>query len=98
VTCNREAASVEAAAQRWSDEVTVVGVAWHGSEGEFESFIDEHGLTFPQLSDAQAVVYDRFAVPVQPALVVIDATGDVRTIHGSVDDELLDQVFEEAAT
>jgi peroxiredoxin len=97
VTCNREAASVEAAAQRWSEEIDVVGVAWQGSETEFQEFIDEHGLTFPQLSDDDAAVYDRFDIPVQPALVVVDAAGDVRTVHGSVDDALLDTVFVDAA-
>jgi peroxiredoxin len=73
--------------------VTVVGVAWSGTDDEFQAFVDEHGLTFPQLSDRSAAVFDRFDIPVQPALVVIDATGEVQTIHGSVDDQLLDQVF-----
>ncbi len=29
----------------------------------------------------------------QPALVVIDAVGEVQTLFGSVDEELLDMVF-----
>ena len=68
-------------------------MAWHGTDEEFQGFIDEHGLTFPQISDDEAIVYDRFEIPVQPALVVIDAAGDVQTLYGSVDDELLDMVF-----
>lgn len=76
----------------------MVGVAWSGSEEEFQGFIDEHGLTFPQLSDRPAVVYDRFDIPVQPALVVIDSAGEVQTINGSVDADLLDEVFAAATT
>ncbi len=76
----------------------VVGVAWSGTEDEFQAFVDEHGLTFPQLSDRAAAVFDRFDVPVQPALVVIDAAGAVQTINGSVDEQLLDQVFTNATS
>jgi peroxiredoxin len=78
--------------------VDVVGVAWNGSEGEFQTFIDRHGLTFPQISDDDGNVYDRFGIPIQPALVVIDAAGEVQTLSGSVDVELLDRVFEDATT
>lgn len=76
----------------------MVGVAWSGTEEEFQGFIDKHGLTFPQLSDRQAAIYDRFGIPIQPALVVIDAAGEVQTLNGSVDDQLLDDVFEAATT
>ena len=71
----------------------MVGVAWQGTDDEFQGFIDEHGLTFPQISDDQAAIYERFEIPVQPALVVIDAVGEVQTLFGSVDEELLDMVF-----
>ena len=39
------------------------------------------------------MIYERFEIPVQPALVVIDATGEADTIFGSVDEQLLDEVF-----
>lgn len=76
----------------------MVGVAWSGTDEEFQAFVDEHGLTFPQLSDRQAAVFDRFDIPVQPALVVIDAAGEVQTINGSVDEQLLDEVFTAATS
>lgn len=75
-----------------------MGVAWSGTDEEFQAFVDEHGLTFPQLSDRQAAVFDRFDIPVQPALVVIDAAGEVQTIDGSVDEQLLDEVFTAATS
>lgn len=98
MTCNREAASVEEAAQRWAGDVTVVGVAWNGTDVEYREFIERHGLTFPQIADTEAAVYDRFGIPIQPALVVIDASGEVQTLSGSVDGETLDTVFEAATT
>ena len=78
--------------------MAVVGVAWSGTDDEFQAFVDEHGLTFPQLSDRGAAVFDRFDVPIQPALVVIGAAGEVQTINGSVDEQLLDQVFPAATS
>ncbi len=91
--CNREAASVEAAAQKWAGEVDFVGVAWHGSDDEFRGFIAEHGLTFPQLSDDAGEIYDRFEVPAQPALAVVDSDGEVTTLFGAVDDVILDNTL-----
>ena len=29
-----------------------MGVAWTGSDEDFQGFIDEHGLTFPQITGA----------------------------------------------
>ncbi len=55
-------------------------------------------MTFPQLSDREAAIYDRFGNPIQPALVDNDAAGEKQTLNGSVDDQLLDDVFEAAVT
>ena len=95
--CNREAASVEAAAQRWAGEVEFVGVAWHGSDDEFQGFVDKHSLTFPQLSDDAGDVYARFEIPAQPALAVVATDGAVTTLVGAVDDVTLDDVLADVA-
>ena len=67
-----------------------MGVAWTGSDEDFQGFIDKHGLSFPQLSDDAGVVYERFDVPAQPALALVDATGQVETFLGAVDESTLD--------
>jgi hypothetical protein len=73
-----------------------VGVAWTGSDDEFQTFVDRHGLSFTQVSDDPGVVYERFAIPVQPALVVVGSDGGVETRFGAVDDDLLDQLVGDA--
>jgi peroxiredoxin len=93
VICNREAASVEAAAQRWAGQVDFVGVAWHGSDAEFAGFIDKHKLTFPQLSDDAGEIYARFEIPAQPALAVVDRDGAITTRLGAVDEGTLDDLL-----
>ncbi len=78
---------------RWAGQVTFVGVAWAGDDDSFQGFIDKHGLTFPQVSDDDGNVYARFGVPSQPALVIIDVTGEVQQLFGAVDDDLLDDLL-----
>jgi peroxiredoxin len=71
-------------------------VAWSGSDAEFQAFIDRHGLTFTQLSDDDGAVYDRFAIPIQPAVVVVQPDGHVETLFGAVDEPLIDQLVGDA--
>ena len=94
--CNREAASVEAAKQRWAGQVEFVGVAWTGTDDEFSDFVARHGLTFPSLSDDAATVYDRFGIPYQPAIVTISPDGDVQSHQGAADDARIDELVTSA--
>jgi peroxiredoxin len=73
-----------------------VGVAWTGTDAEFQEFIDRHGLTFPQISDDAADVYRRFDVAAQPALAIIRPDGEVETLFGAADGELLDSLIQRA--
>ncbi|HSM67221.1 MAG TPA: redoxin domain-containing protein [Ilumatobacteraceae bacterium] len=94
--CNREAPSVEEAAQKFQDSANFVGVAWTGSDDSFQSFIDRHGLTFPQISDDPGNVFNRFGNSYQPAIVVVQTDGSTELIAGAVGDELLEQIITEA--
>jgi peroxiredoxin len=71
----------------------VIGVAWTGSEQNFEEFIDRHGLSFPNISDGPGAIYDRFGVPYQPAFALVDADGNVETLIGAADDDVLDMLI-----
>lgn len=94
--CNREAPSVEAAAQEFQDSTNFIGVAWTGSDEAFQGFIDEHGLTFPQISDDAGAVFDRFGVAYQPAMVIVNTDGTTEMAAGAVDESLLRQIISEA--
>lgn len=71
----REAPSVEEANRIWGNEIDIVGVAWSGDERTYLDFIDEGGLTFPQIDDTAGEVYGRFGIPYQPAAVLISTDG-----------------------
>jgi peroxiredoxin len=72
-------------------------VAWTGNDDAFQGFIERHGLTFPQISDDPGVVFDRFGVSYQPALVIVGTDGSTELVAGAVDDELLAQIISEAS-
>jgi peroxiredoxin len=61
-------------------------------------FIDEHGVTFPQISDDPGEIYARFEVPAQPALAIIERDGEVSTLFGAVDEETLDEVLSDTTS
>ncbi len=75
-----------------------MGVAWTGDEESFQGFIDKHGLTFPQISDDPGVVFQRFGVPSQPALVVVDPDGAANVVLGAVDEATLDEMLTDASS
>jgi peroxiredoxin len=83
VTCNAEAPSVEEVAKQFTGKVAVVGVAWAGSDPEFQDFVDRHGLTFPTLADPDGAVFALFGVPAQPAWVFIGPDGRSTTQLGA---------------
>ena len=76
----------------------MVGVAWTGSESDFEDFVSRHGLTFPSLSDGAGAVYDRFQIPYQPAFAVVRPDGQVETLLGSAGDDVIDMIIRDAVS
>ena len=70
-----------------------MGVAWTGSDADFQAFIDKYGLSFPQISDDPGDVFLRFGIPEQPALVVVDRKGTTQQLFGAVEPELLDSIL-----
>ena len=72
-----------------------MGVAWTGSEDSYQAFVDEHGLTFPQISDTSADVFSRFGVASQPAFVIVRPDGTTEQMFGAIDESLLDQILSE---
>jgi peroxiredoxin len=70
--------------------VQFIGVAWYGDDASFKGFVDQYGLTFPQISDNPGDVFARFGVPQQPAMAVIDPTGHVQVSMGAVEESALD--------
>ena len=74
-----------------------VGVAWSGDTDEYADFVDRYELSFPQIDDTVADVFTRFGVAYQPAIAIVLPDGEVQTIAGAVDEEILDSILSDAA-
>lgn len=70
-------------------------MAWYGSDDDFQSFVDEYGLGFTQLSDPDGEVFARFGVASQPAVAIVDAAGAVTVLQGATDGGELDRALTE---
>lgn len=71
-------------------------MAWTGSETDFEDFVARHGLTFPNLSDADGDVFFRFGIPYQPAFAIVAPDGQIETLLGSADAAVIDMIIRDA--
>ena len=53
-------------------------------------------MTFPQISDDAAEVFARFGVAAQPALAIVTPDGEVQTLLGAAEEEIVDGLIEDA--
>lgn len=72
-------------------------MAWYGDEADFQSFVDEFGLTFPQVSDPDGVIFADYGVASQPAFAVISPDGAIQVERGAVDNATIDAMIEAAS-
>jgi len=88
----REAPSVEEAHQLYGDSLTIIGVAWSGDVLTYNDFIDEAGLSFPNIDDTSATIYNRFGVPYQPAAILLRPDGSTTTVPEVLTVEVISQL------
>jgi len=94
--CAAAAPGVQAAADAIPD-VRFVGVAGLSSDvGAMQTFVDQYGLSFPQLSDADGSVYTRFGITQQDTYVLVSAEGDTETVSSYSSDADLQQPVNDA--
>ncbi|MAT07437.1 MAG: hypothetical protein CL424_20625 [Acidimicrobiaceae bacterium] len=75
-----------------------VGVAWSGDTDEYVDFVERYDLSFPQIDDTVADVFTRFGVAYQPAIAIVLPDGEVQTIQGAADGDMLDSILSQATT
>lgn len=94
--CAAAASDVQAAADAIPD-VRFVGVAGLSSDvGAMQTFVDQYGLSFPQVSDADGSVYTRFGITQQDTYVLVSAEGDTETVSSYSSDADLQQLVNDA--
>jgi peroxiredoxin len=71
----------------------MVGVAWSGSNSDYESFMRRHSLTFTNLDDTDGNVFQKYEIPFQPAWVFVSKDGTTTTKLGAISDAELENVL-----
>ena len=97
-TCNLEAPGIADALDEIPANVQVLGMPGVSAQNGMERFVERHGLeSIQHVIDPDGSLWSNFEVPYQPALVIIDAEGNVETVPGSVGKDGLIQAAESIA-
>lgn len=95
-TCNREAPTVRAVADRYGDRVTFIGVPGRDNTAPMRVFVERHELEgFPHVVDTDGSLWSRLGVPGQPAWVLVGVDGSVQRRFGLVDEEVITHDIDE---
>lgn len=89
VPCRDEMPLLEEGWQRWRERgVVFVGIDVDDFRGDARDFLDETGVTYPNVYDGNGSLVGRYGVTGYPETYFIDADGDVvYRIAGPVDEE-----------
>jgi cytochrome c biogenesis protein CcmG/thiol:disulfide interchange protein DsbE len=93
--CRKEMPVLQEASERYGADVTFLGVDTRDEPVAAASFIEEVGVTYPQLVDldGQLLAYTR--VPGLPVTLVLDPSGTVAARHvGPLDEDRLDALLQ----
>lgn len=75
--CTDELPYFERLAQTYGDKVTIVTVDWNEQPGVADSYLREHHIALPVISDARSEIYRAYSLFEVPDTVVLDAQGNV---------------------
>ncbi|RLT45544.1 MAG: hypothetical protein DWI57_00215 [Chloroflexi bacterium] len=96
--CRAEMPALQAAYQRYGDDLLVVGVD-QGEEGAVVGkFLEEFGITFPILLDGDMTVGREYRILGLPTTFFIDSQGIIRQVHaGEINSAILAEGIVEIA-
>jgi cytochrome c biogenesis protein CcmG, thiol:disulfide interchange protein DsbE len=96
--CKDEAPALQDAWERWQDRgVVVLGVDTQDLTADARAFVDEYGITYPNVRDGANTVPGKFGVVAFPETVFIDADGKIAVYRpGPVDAEMIENGIESA--
>lgn len=93
-----EAPSVEEASVTYADAVTIVGVAWSGTKGDYKAFVKRHGIAFTNLNDTAGEVFSRFGIAGQPAWAFVSQDGTAEIRMGALTPEDFESLVQQLTT
>ena len=91
--CREESPDLQRYQEKYGgDDFTVLGINQEDLTQDAEAFIDEFGLTYPQLRDAEGDLADPWGMTGLPENFLVDPEGNIALIfRGPVDEEFLEE-------
>ena len=91
IPCREEAAALEGFQRRYGgDRFTVLGIDTRDLSGDGQRFVDQYGLTYPQLRDGNGQRAHDFGTTGVPENFLVDPRGKLRLLRtGPVTEEYL---------
>ncbi len=88
--CRAEMPALQAAYERYGDDLLVLGVDQGEESGVVGKFIEEFGITFPILMDTAMSVSSDYRILGLPTTFFIDSQGIIRQVHaGQINSAML---------
>lgn len=78
--CTEELPYFERLAQMYGQKVTIVTVDWNEQPGVADSYLHEHHIDLPVMTDPQSDIYHAYTLFEVPDTVVLDPAGNVRYV------------------
>lgn len=76
--------------------MTFLGVAWKGSQDEYQAFVERHDIGLvPHLRDDTGEIFSSFGIRYQPGWVFIDDSGRQEVHPGALTEDDLREAVEQ---
>jgi cytochrome c biogenesis protein CcmG/thiol:disulfide interchange protein DsbE len=93
--CEDEAPLLQEAYARYQDEVEFVGIDIRDARDDAIEFVDDYGLTYPQVRDEVLRIYNQYGLLGQPESFFIDQDGTVvQHVKGPLRESVLYQYLD----
>ncbi len=75
--CRASVPELKDLVRRYGDRLTVLSISVHDDEPRWASFVESHGMSWPQYRDADGSLAQRFGVHSFPTYLVLDGEGAI---------------------
>jgi len=79
--CRDEMPLLQETAERYSNDLVVLGINFDEPDALVRSFVDEFGITFPILLDPGGQIGDLYRVSAFPTTIIVDEAGVIQVVH-----------------
>lgn len=93
--CREEMPVLQAAHERYGEQVQFLGVDSKDTTEAGAAFLDDIGVTYPQVVDPEGELLNHLGVPGLPITVLLDEEGRIAATHvGQLDSESIEELLD----